>query len=83
LVFDVLAHDLDWRAAAAHGEVARTPEMLTVEPGLDFGKLPGSQQALVDLEAAYKNFWAGRGAAPKPRKRGLNDSFRYPDPKQV
>ena len=41
------------------------------------------QQALVDLDAAYKNFWAGRAGPPKPRKRGRDDSFRFPDPAQV
>jgi putative transposase len=41
------------------------------------------QQALVDLETAYKNFWSGRAGAPKPRKRGIDDSFRFPDPLQV
>lgn len=41
------------------------------------------QQALVDLETAYKNFWSGRASAPKPRKRGQDDSFRFPDPTQI
>jgi putative transposase len=38
------------------------------------------QQALRDLERAYQNWWAKRAAAPTPRKKGLNDSFRFPDP---
>ena len=41
------------------------------------------QQALVDLDVAYRNFWAGRAGAPKPRRRGKDDSFRFPDPAQV
>lgn len=40
------------------------------------------QQALVDLETAYKNFWRGQCRAPQPRKRGQDDSFRFPDPAQ-
>jgi putative transposase len=40
------------------------------------------QQALKDLERAYSNFFAGRAQFPQFRKRGLNDSFRYPDAKQ-
>lgn len=50
-----------------------------------FGEAPYHclQQALVDLETAYKNFWAGRTGGPKPRKRGQDDSFRFPDPAQV
>jgi putative transposase len=37
------------------------------------------QQALRDLDQAYKNFFGGRAAYPTPRKRGQNDSFRFPD----
>lgn len=50
-----------------------------------FGEAPHHclQQALLDLEAAYKNFWAGRAGAPQPRKRGLDDAFRFPDPTQI
>lgn len=50
-----------------------------------FGEAPYHclQQALVDLETAYKNFWAGRAGAPKPRKRGRDDGFRFPDPAQI
>ena len=38
------------------------------------------QQALRDLDRAYQNWWAGRAQAPTPRQKGLNDSFRFPDP---
>jgi putative transposase len=38
------------------------------------------QQALRDLDRAYQNFFAGRADYPTTRKRGLNDSFRFPDP---
>jgi len=38
------------------------------------------QQALRDLDRAYRNWWAGRAKAPTPRKKGINDSFRFPDP---
>jgi putative transposase len=50
-----------------------------------FGEAPYHclQQSLVDLETAYKNFWAGRTGPPKPRRRGRDDSFRFPDPAQV
>jgi len=36
------------------------------------------QQALRDLDQAFQNFFAGRASYPQPRKRGLNDSFRFP-----
>lgn len=41
------------------------------------------QQALKDLDGAYVNWWAGRADAPTPRKKGLNDSFRFPDPVSI
>jgi len=40
------------------------------------------QQTLRDLGRAYTNFFAGRAAFPRFKKRGQRDSFRYPDPKQ-
>lgn len=33
-------------------------------------------QALIDLDKAYANFFAGRAAYPTPRKRGVHDAFR-------
>jgi putative transposase len=36
------------------------------------------QQALRDLDRAFQNFFAGRTRFPQPRKRGVNDSFRFP-----
>ena len=41
------------------------------------------QQALKDLDRAYVNWWAGRADAPTPHKKGLNDSFRFPDPVSI
>lgn len=35
------------------------------------------QQALRDLDRAYQNFFAGVSAYPTPRKKGINDSFRF------
>ena len=36
------------------------------------------QQALRDLDRAFVNFFAGRARYPTPRKRGVNDAFRFP-----
>ncbi|MHB8392451.1 MAG: RNA-guided endonuclease InsQ/TnpB family protein [Acidobacteriaceae bacterium] len=41
------------------------------------------QQTLRDLERAYANFFAKRADFPRFKKKGLSDSFRYPDPKQI
>jgi len=34
-------------------------------------------QALIDLDKAYVNFFKGRAGYPTPRKRGVNDAFRH------
>lgn len=36
------------------------------------------QQALRDLDRAFKNFFASRASFPRPHKRGINDTFRFP-----
>ena len=41
------------------------------------------QHALKDLERAYKNFFEKRADFPRFKKRGMGDSFRYPDSKQI
>ena len=41
------------------------------------------QQTLKDLERAYSNFFAKRADFPRFKKKGLRDSFRYPDPNQI
>ncbi|MFZ3289791.1 MAG: transposase, partial [Telluria sp.] len=41
------------------------------------------QQALKDLEKAYKNFFAKRADFPNFKRKGGGDAFRYPDPKQI
>ena len=41
------------------------------------------QQALKDLDQAYQNWWAGRTEYPTSRKKGRNDSFRFPAPASI
>src|SRR5690554_1547146 len=41
------------------------------------------QQSLKDLDRAYANFFAKRADFPRFKKKGVRDSFRYPDPKQI
>jgi putative transposase len=41
------------------------------------------QQALKDLDRAYKNFFAKRANFPRFKCKGSGDTFRYPDPKQI
>jgi putative transposase len=40
------------------------------------------RQKLMDLDKAFKNFFAKRAKPPKFKKKGGNDSFRFPQPKQ-
>ncbi len=40
------------------------------------------QQTLKDLERAYTHFFAKRADFPRFKKKGMGDSFRYPDAKQ-
>lgn len=41
------------------------------------------QQALKDLDRAYSNFFAKCADFPRFRKKGLSESFRFPEPKQI
>jgi putative transposase len=34
-------------------------------------------QAIRDVDRAFRNFFAGRAGYPSPRRKGVNDSFRY------
>jgi putative transposase len=40
-------------------------------------------QTVMDLHKAFANFFEGRARSPTFRRKGQNDSFRYPDPKQI
>ncbi|CAM2158479.1 putative insertion element transposase InsQ (plasmid) [Pararobbsia alpina] len=52
-------------------------------PWLADGPVHTQQQTLKDLERAYANFFQKRAAFPRFKRKGLGDSFRYPDPKQI
>ncbi|WP_156468929.1 RNA-guided endonuclease InsQ/TnpB family protein [Cephaloticoccus capnophilus] len=41
------------------------------------------QQSLKDLERAYANFFAKRTEFPRFKRKGVRDSFRYPQPQQI
>jgi putative transposase len=60
---------VEWKARQETSWLAETPSQAL-------------QQSLKDLERAYKNFFAKRAGFPQRHKKGRNDSFRYPDPKQ-
>lgn len=41
------------------------------------------QEAIHDLDRGFQNFFAGRAAYPKPRRRFESDAFRFPDPTHI
>ena len=55
----------------------------TETPWLKDAPVHPLQHALKDLERAYKNFFEKRADFPRFKKRGVKDSFRYPDAKQI
>jgi putative transposase len=51
----------------------------TATPWLKEAPVHPLQHALKDLEMAYQNFFAGRAAFPRFKRKGQSDRFRHPD----
>jgi putative transposase len=54
----------------------------TQTPWLKDAPVHPLQHALIDLERAYKNFFAKRAMFPRFKRKGKGESLRYPDAKQ-
>ena len=67
--------DMAQRMAAWKKEVS--------SPWLSDAPAQALQQALMDLERAFQNFFAGRTKYPAFKKKGRGDAFRYPQPGQI
>ena len=52
-------------------------------PWLSDAPAQALQQALMDLDRAFQNFFAGRTQYPTFKKKGRGDAFRYPQPGQI
>ena len=52
-------------------------------PWLKDGPVHTQQHALKHLEVAFKNFFAGRASFPQFKRKGLGDSFLFPDRNQI
>jgi putative transposase len=68
-----------WGRKHKLGYVRQSADLTALRAEFDWiGRVYSScqQQALRDLDKAFSNFYAGKGF-PTPRKRGVNDSFRY------
>jgi putative transposase len=53
------------------------------EPWLKEAPIHPLQHALKDLDKAYQNFFGKRAAFPRFKRKGMCESFRYPDAKQI
>ncbi len=52
-------------------------------PWLKEAPFHAQQQALKDLDRAYSNFFKGLSDFPKPKRKGVHESFRFPGSKQI
>ncbi|ODS94696.1 MAG: hypothetical protein ABS49_11530 [Erythrobacter sp. SCN 62-14] len=71
------------RSLSWYTQKAELPALKQAAPFLKDVPAHCLQMALFDLNAAFRNFFEGRAAYPKPRRRYEHDSFRFPDRKQV
>jgi putative transposase len=72
-----------WKPGRTFNFASQCRDVTTLRAEVDWLKaapVHTLQQALKDLDRAYQNWWAGRADYPTPRKKGLNDSFRFHDP---
>ena len=75
-----------WKPGRTFSFASQCRELTLLRAEVDWLKaapVHALQQALKDLDRAYRNWWAGRAMAPTPRKKGINDSFRFPDPVSI
>lgn len=75
-----------WKPGRTFNFVSQCREVTMLRAEVDWLKaapVHTLQQAMKDLDRAYQNWWAGRADYPTPRKKGLNDSFRFPDPVSI
>jgi putative transposase len=71
------------RALTAFDQINELPELKREFDFLKEAPANSLQQTILDLHKAFKNFFEGRAGFPQFRKKGQNDAFRHPDPKQV
>jgi hypothetical protein len=70
------------RRLTAYDQIAELPALKVEASWLQDVPNHPLQQAVIDLDKAFRNFFEGRASYPQFRRRGDRDSFRYPDPKQ-
>jgi putative transposase len=70
-----------WGREHRLGYVAQAADLTKLRAEFDWVRavyVSCQQQALRDLDRAFQNFFAGRASFPRPRRRGVDDSFRFP-----
>lgn len=75
-----------WRPGRKFNLVSQSRELTALRAEVDWIRVAprcALDQTLRDLDRSYQNWWAGRAGYPTPRKKGLNDSFRIPDPDSI
>jgi putative transposase len=75
-------HRSDPRRLTAYDQMKELAALKVELPWLSESPHHALQQAIRDLDQAFRNFFEGRADYPAFHKRGRADSFRYPDPKQ-
>ena len=65
------------RAFGSKGLSGELSELRRDVPWIGAVSQTAQNQALIDLDKAYANFFSGRAGYPRPRKRGREDSFRH------
>lgn len=82
LVYNLgLEQKATWGREHRLGYVAQAADLTKLRAEFDWIRavyVSCQQQALRDLDRAFQNFFAGRASFPRPRKRGVDDSFRFP-----
>ena len=82
LVYNLaLEQRVTWGRRHRLGYVAQAADLTRLRSEVDWVRavyVSCQQQALRDLDRAFQNFFAGRASFPQPRKRGVDDSFRFP-----
>ncbi|MHB2205102.1 RNA-guided endonuclease InsQ/TnpB family protein [Methylobacterium sp. CM6257] len=70
-----------WGRKHRLGYVAQAADLTKLRAEFDWLRavyVSCQQQALRDLDRAFQNFFAGRASFPQPRRRGVDDRFRFP-----
>ncbi|MEN3226315.1 transposase [Methylorubrum rhodesianum] len=80
LVYNLaLEQRVTWGRRHRIGYVALAADLTRLRAEFDWVRAVScQQQALCDLEQPFQSFFAGRAGFPNPRKRGVDDSFRFP-----